>query len=215
LNAHAQILSMAGHQRIKRTLSRRNFLKGMRWAPLLFIPAPLSGLSFRPWLPGMPRDPSVFPFHDVRLTPHYPTKSALDDVFRLVTPGADEFVTEKYALEIMGLLQDWGASLKSSPPGIDALKKFLDPSLKATRLVPEREIAVRAGKGIEVLRREFAADLVSGREAFLDEIKNYTAPITSFETADFDITGIEDTGNSSVKVEIRYNLVGKRNEGRE
>jgi hypothetical protein len=106
-------------------------------------------------------------------------------------------------------------SLKSAPPGIAILKKFLDPSLKATRLVPEREIAVRAANGIEVLRREFAPDLVSGGERFLEEIKNYLAPMSSLETAEFEITGIEEGGDSSVKVDIRYNLVGRRNAGRE
>jgi Flp pilus assembly protein TadD/peroxiredoxin len=206
---------MAGHDHEKRILSRRKFLKGMRWAPVLFIPAAMGGLPFRPLLSGKSRAQFAFPFDDVRLTPHYPTKSSLDDVLRLVTPGADEFVTEKYALEIMRLLDEWSASLKSTPPGIAVLREFLDPSIKATRLVPENEIEVRAGYGIEVLRRKFAADLVSGRERFLDEIKNYLAPITSFETAEFEITGIEDAGNSSVKVDIRYTLVGRRNEGRE
>ena len=206
---------MAGHNREKPTLSRRKFLKRMRWAPVLFVPAAMAGLRFPTLLSGRWRDQSPFLLDDLRLTPHYPTKSSLDDLLRLVTPGADEFVTEKYALEIMRPLDEWRASLKSAPPGIAILKRFLDPSLQATRLVPEREIAVRAANGIEVLRREFAPDLVSGRERFLEEIKNYLASMSSLETAEFEITGMEEVGNSSVKVDIRYDLVGRRNAGRE
>ena len=43
---------------------------------------------------------SYFPSRIFVLTPHYPAKSPLDDVFRLVAPGSDEFVTEKVCFEI-------------------------------------------------------------------------------------------------------------------
>ena len=50
---------------------------------------------------------------DVRLTPHYPAKSPLADILRLVAPGSDEYVTEKYAFEIESLLKQWGQTLKT------------------------------------------------------------------------------------------------------
>ena len=80
-------------------LSRRTFLKSMGWAPALFLAAPFHGL-------GTPRaaivGPSWFPLADSRLTPHYPNQAPLEDVLRLVTPGLDEYATEKYASEILG-----------------------------------------------------------------------------------------------------------------
>ena len=73
----------------------------MGLAPLLLHPAPFLGSAFifgpRKVFPNQKPD---FPFSDLRLTPHYPEKSPLADVLRLVAPGSDEFVTEKYAFEI-------------------------------------------------------------------------------------------------------------------
>ena len=56
-----------------------------------------------------------FGLSDVRLLPHYPAQSPLADVLRLVSPGSDEFITEKYAFEIESLLETWGLELKKSP----------------------------------------------------------------------------------------------------
>src|SRR5205807_9087758 len=88
--------------------SRRTFLRGMQWAPLLFLPAPLHGLTLPSLHSGIFEDAaSAFPFADSRLSPHYPAKSPLDDVLRQVVPGADEYVAEKYAFDIMRLLYNW------------------------------------------------------------------------------------------------------------
>ena len=88
----------------------------------------------------------------LRLTPRYPAKSPLDDVLRLVVPGSDEFVTEKYAFEIGRLLNDWSQALKAGPPALQVLATFLDPSLQATPLGSIQESKVRSGGGIEVTR---------------------------------------------------------------
>src|SRR4029079_10183909 len=80
--------------------SRRTFLRGIRWAPVLFLPAPFQSAPFRLPLFETPRGrSSLLPFADFRLTPHYPAKSALDDVLLKVVPGGDEYLTEKYAFE--------------------------------------------------------------------------------------------------------------------
>ncbi len=71
----------------------------MRWAPVFFVPAPLRALPFGSKFVAPPRAIPFLPFADLRLTPHYPAKSPLDDVLRLVAPGSDEFVTEQYAFE--------------------------------------------------------------------------------------------------------------------
>src|SRR6266849_8284834 len=128
---------MARRKNEKQLLSRRRFLGGMRWAPMLFLPAPLPASP----LPSFFREPAGdrtagFPFADFRLTPHYPTKSPLDDVLSRVVPGADEYVTEKYAVEIMRLLNEWGQGLKDAPPALAVVAKFLDASIEATSLIP-------------------------------------------------------------------------------
>jgi Flp pilus assembly protein TadD/peroxiredoxin len=203
----------------KRKFSRRTFLGRMRWTPLLFLPAPLGWAEYRS--PGSPifggRGPS-FPLTDFRLTPHYPAKSPLDEIFRYVTPGSDVYVTEKYAAGIAQRMEEWGQQLRSNPRTLSGLGKFLDPSLEATTLVPTQERTLRSGNGIDAIRRKFSNQKVSGRERFLGEMQAYLAPLTRFETTEFQITEIAETAHSplTVRTDIRYDLVGRYgNTGRE
>src|SRR5207245_1536246 len=170
-------------------------------------------LPFRSVLPGLPQnETSSLPFADFRLTPHYPAKLPLDDLLRQVVPGGDEYVTEKYAFEIHQLLDEWGRGLKVATPALAVLGKFLDDSIEATPLLPTQENSVRLGRGLEVFRRRFATNFVSGRERFLHEIKTYLAQMSRVETAEFEIVGIEEAANPSptVHIDIRYDLVGER-----
>ncbi|MGH9501276.1 MAG: FG-GAP-like repeat-containing protein [Terriglobales bacterium] len=135
-----------------------------------------------------------------------------------VLPGADEYLTEKYAFEIMSLLDQWSLGLKTEPPALAALTKFLHPSLESAPLLPAREVVHRSAGGFEVFHRRFARDVLPGRERFLREMENYLAPMSKLQTAQFEIVGIQETaGNSpSFDVDIRYDLVGPRKDmGRE
>ena len=159
--------------------------------------------------PEIPGDHS-FTFTDVRLTPHYPTKSPLDEILLKAGHVADEYITEKYAFEIMQLLGEWGRALKTTPPALAILAKFLDPSIEATSLLPAQEIASRPGNAMAVLRRAFPHDVALGREKFLQELETYFSPMARVETAEFEIVGIEEVKGSSAEfdINIRYNLVG-------
>ena len=107
LPALRNTLRMSRHKNENRFLSRRSLLKTMGLAPLLLRPAPFHGSSF---LFG---SPMAFPasrirFSFLRCSSDALTirrKSPLEDVLRLVAPGSDEYVTEKYAFEIESLLQ--------------------------------------------------------------------------------------------------------------
>ena len=152
------------------------------------------------------------------MTPHYPAKSPLDDVLLKVVPGADEYLTEKYAFEIMPLLNQWSVELSAAPPALASLTKFLDASIAAAALLPTREVTRRSDNGIEVLQRRFARDVIPGRERFLREMENYLLPLSRVETAEFEIVGIQEiAGSASVfDIDIRYDLVGTRkDQGRE
>ena len=184
---------------------------------MLFLPAPFHASSFHSLRPDIPGDDS-FRLTDPRLNPHYPTKSPLDDILLKVVPGADEYVTEKYAIEITQLLGEWSRALKAAPPALASLAKFLDASIAATSLLPTREVVARSGNGIEVLRRRFPRDVASGRDKFLREIENYFSAMARVETAELEIVGIEEAASSSNEfdVNIRYNLVGTlKNRARE
>jgi tetratricopeptide (TPR) repeat protein len=201
------------------TISRRLFLKQMRWAPVLFLPAPVMNPYLRA---GRQRiaatQPSHFPFADtyadIRYTPHYPANSPLDAVLRLAAPGTDEFVAEGYAFELMALLHEWSQHLKVDPPATAILSKFVDSSIQSTALTPIRESPLRPGDRIEVSRREFSSALLPGRERFLQEIKSYLAPLKHVETADFEIYECTQAPDSPLTLEakIRYDFVSTRDD---
>ena len=195
------------------SMSRRLFLKQMGWAPVLFLPAPIASplIRSRARRIAPAQVPSFSPV-DVRLSPHYPTKSPLDDVLRLAAPGTDEYVTEGYAAELLMLLQEWSKHLKVDPPAIAVIRQVVDPAMQSTALVPVRQSRVRQDDRIEVLRREFAAALVPGRDRFLEAMKTYLAPLGQFETADFEIYECKRVADSPLTLEskVRYDFVGKR-----
>jgi tetratricopeptide (TPR) repeat protein/peroxiredoxin len=207
---------MALRKNEKQPLSRRALLKSMGLAPLLFRPAPFYGFSFLFGSPNsLQNQYPAFAFNDVRLTPHYPAKSPLADILRLVAPGSDEYVTEKYAFEIESLLRQWSETLRTSVNDLSTLAKFLAPSIEATSLVPIKESSLRSGYGIDIVRRQFGAAVVSGRERFLQEIRVWLGQLSRVETAEFEIYGIEEIANPlTVRMEIRYDIVASRNDAR-
>ena len=161
---------MPRHTKENHTLSRRTLLKGLGVAPLLLRPSPVHGYSLLFGSASALGDPdSRFPFSDIRLIPHYPAKSPLEDVLRLVPPGSDEYVSEKYAVEIESLLHQWGSSLRRSVHEHSALANLLDEAIEATSLADARETRLRAGYGIEVVRREFGTAMVHGHVRVLQE----------------------------------------------
>jgi Flp pilus assembly protein TadD/peroxiredoxin len=192
-------------------LTRRGLLKQMSWAPLIFLPAPLRGMAnrFAPSESG--RIPSLVDgpvFWDFRLTPQYPAKSPLDEVLRKVAPGTDEFATEKYAFEIMRLLDTWSKALQNAPPALDVLAKLVDSSVEASSLDVAQQTSIREGSGISTYRRQFAKQVLP-RERFLNEMKSYLAKLPRIETAEFQIFGIEEIaeGPLTVQVRVRYDFV--------
>jgi tetratricopeptide (TPR) repeat protein len=206
---------MSLHKNEKQNLSRRTLLKGMGMAPLLFRPSPFFGY---PLFSGpskfLPDQAASFSFTDFRLTPHYPAKSPLEDVFRRVAPGTDKYITEKYAFEIELLLERWSQALKISTRDFSALAEFVDPSIEATALASAHEVKLRAGGGIATSRRQFAANFVRGRERFIQEIRAWLGPVSRVETAEFEIVGIEGIASDplAVRINIRYDVVAMRNQ---
>ena len=187
----------------------------MGWAPVLFLPAPIRPL-FHPAPAGTAATQgSRVSFADTRLSPHYPARSPLDDLLRLAAPGSDEYVTEGYAVEIMALLEEWSQHLKTDPPAIAVLGKFVDEFVQANEFKPSREIPLRPGDPIQVMRREFRSQVISGRARFVGEIKTYLATLKRIETADFEIYECTQAGGSPLTLEarIRYDFVGTREKG--
>ena len=204
---------MARHRRGHFGFSRRDFLKTIRWAPAIFLPAPF--LISQPRIPGLLNFPGALAFSDFRITPHYPAKSPLDDLLQQVDPGSDEYVLEKRAQEITELLAEWSRTLKTDSSSLDLPAKLLDPAVEATALTATQEIAMRAGGGINIVERRFGTKTFKGREHFLQELKGYLAACGRYETAEFLVVGIDAAANDPTKfdVDIRFDLVGEKTGG--
>ncbi len=200
----------------KDQLSRRTFLKGMQLAPAIFLPAPIRKLGWtQPYLmrSSLPHD---FRFADLRGTPHYPASNPLDEVLRQVVPGGDEYPTEKYAFEILAILAEWSEALKTSAIAVGSvLGKFIDTAVKATPLAAVEQTAVRSKYGIDVWNRKFSTALVSGREPFLNQLNRYRSEFSTLDTAEFEITAIQQIKDSplTVNAELRYEFVGALKSG--
>jgi len=196
--------------------SRRSFLKALGWAPTLFLAAPFQGLPF-------PRNFAPYdtwlspPSENFHVTPHYPSPSPLDDILRLVAPGLDQFITEKYAAEIAEHLDAWSKALKSSPSDTSVFAEFVAPSIEATSMHPRQEIPRRSSGGIEVLRRLFDPTTAPGRDQFLQSLAGYVGSLGRIVTAEFQITRIDQPplASSPLQADVRYDLVGELGTGRE
>jgi Flp pilus assembly protein TadD/peroxiredoxin len=200
-----------------KSISRRALLKAMGLAPVVLTPAPLfrSSLLF-----GQPHDPARaktgLPYHEFRLTPHYPQPSPLADVLRLVAPGSDSYITEKYAAEIESLLNTWGERLKTFVRSTEALEKLLSPSVVASPISQCKTTVLRTGHGIEVIRRQFDSAPVTGRARFLREVDAWLGNPSHIETAEFEIYSIQQLSQQplTVQTKTRYDLVSSDRDGR-
>ena len=203
----------------RRFVSRRALLRSMRWAPTLLLPSPIRGFPFDFELARRESPFSTsYPFADLQLTPHYPSRSPLEDVIKLVEPGLDGYVSEKYCAEIAMLLDRWSLYLKNNPPSLETLSEFVHPAVVFNSIDSAQDTAVRTGGGIESRARKFSANGGVGRDLLLSQIKRYLAPFKAIVTAELEITHIKQLSSESLRVatELRCSFVGiASNGGRE
>jgi Flp pilus assembly protein TadD/peroxiredoxin len=206
---------MGRRPRKKVKLSRRDFLGSLRWAPMTFLAAPLYVKALPNFWLGAHRPETSLGFIDDRLIPHYPKKSPLEDVLRLVAPGSDQYLTEKYALEISRVLLRWSEELQKDSSGVAGVETFLSAAMEGGGLHSPQEKTLRSEYGIQTVRRIFPAGGKLGREPFLDELRRYFLPFAAIETAEFQITEIEEKQATPLKVRIRvrYDLLGEVEKG--
>ena len=186
-------------------ISRRAILKTLRYVPGLFVPAPLLGFERR--FAPVTEIPASNHFVDPQVIPHYPSASPLDEILRLVPPGSDQFLTEKYAGEIEEILRNWGRELAS---GRTSLLTFSDPSVRASSLRGSSERTIRKDAFVTVTHRHFPSGFVLRQDGFLDELKEYFESFSDVRVAELQITGIRELSTTSLQVEadIRYTFVG-------
>src|SRR6201987_2171747 len=196
---------MAREKYKKIYFSRREFLKTISCIPVALSASPFVISSFA----SATRPDRAFAFSPERLTPHYPTKSPLDDLLLQIAPGRDEYVSEKYAYEVSDLLCDWSRALTSKGDLLGLLGALAHDSMAFTSLIPAQTVPVRSDGAIQVSRRKFPTSLRQGHELFLSDMKTYLGSLGRIETAEFLVVGI-DANADIAETEIRYDLVGTR-----
>lgn len=192
------------------SISRRAFLKSAGYAPVLFLPAPLRGLDYQFHTPQLRLHGHV-QYADVRIRPHYPASSPVDEMLRLVAPGTDQFVTEKYASEIQSYLQKWGSEIVSGNNRIAGFEELADAGLRASSFRGAIEHSRRSGNGLKVIQRTFRPDLELHRDGVLKELQSYCGSFSSVRIAEFEITSVRELSETPLRViaEIRYTFVGE------
>jgi Flp pilus assembly protein TadD/peroxiredoxin len=200
-----------------RQLARRRFLGqvglasgallpwkfGLEMGSADFIPAPLAHL------PGE--------YADARFSPHYPAPSPLDGMLKLLVPGTDRYVCEKYAMEIGRRLN----ALRDGLPNVPlALATILGAQVSFNEFQAPVETVVRASGGIRLVKRDFSkasdGERASGREKFVAVWRAAFGWFASFETAEFEIIALKVQEREPLRVEagVRYSFVGAGATGR-
>ncbi len=191
-------------------ISRRTLLKQLRWAPVLFLPAKLAGLPF----PAIERNArgSDCDLHDLHLTPHYATKPPIEELFVQLLPGADEFISEKYAAEIEQVLAAWSRELKASRTS-SILGKSFGRQVEAISFSPVRDSVVRSTYGIEVRRRQFGNARTVDAQAVVHDLNSYSGMFRQIDVAEFHLISLRETSPSQFETRIRYEIAGELPQG--
>jgi hypothetical protein len=196
-------------------LSRRQFLRQLGYASPAIFPAPF---RLRAWPVGFHGNATAYaalPEHalaEFRLRPDYPSPSPLDEMLRLVVPGTDGYVTEKYAAQLhreLAALRSMVMSTQGAQAG--GLVQLLHEAFAATDLSPAQEQRKRSDRPIELGRVSFIKEGPPvTRNAFAEQLAGYFATLGRVEIVEFEIVGLEtkDTAPLELEVEVRYTLVG-------
>ena len=201
---------MSASHKPELTISRRTLLKQLRWTPVLFLPAKIAAIPI-----GLEEQRPARPLcelHDLHITPQYAAKPSIEDLFVQLLPGADEFVSEKYAAEIERVLAPWSRELKIKRSS-SILGKNLDSALEAISFSPVRDSVVRSLYGIEVRHRQFAEARKVDPQTVLRDFDSYFRVFRQIDTAEFHLVSLREVSPSQFQTRTRYEFAGQLAQG--
>ena len=142
------------------------------------------------------------------LHPRYRLLAPLDGMPLNVEAGLDDFPLEKEHRRIAGILAQWAAGLRASPPQIQAVEKALALDFRGSSPRPVQSIILRPGPAIEVRRLTFAPETALAPHAFLQELRAGLGSYSRILTAEFQVTRI-DPAAGGLQTRVRCELVGE------
>lgn len=166
--------------------------------------------------PSSANDPARAGF---QFTPHYREARPVDATLLKVQIGLDQFVTEKYADQILAILSDFSAGLLRSPHELAAIQKSLSADFRGASPQPIESRILRSSLGIESRRNQFRAQPELTADAFLQQLQSRLNVFSKIVTAEFQITALEANPESPsasdllprIEICIRYEIVGTGN----
>ncbi|HUI43332.1 MAG TPA: FG-GAP-like repeat-containing protein [Terriglobia bacterium] len=144
---------------------------------------------------------------ELRLIPHYPKPSPLEEVLRYLRPGGDEFLGEKFAEQVEDVLAGWTEALTRSD--VQALGQSFSRGFQGMSWRSFQEHVVRPGPAIEVSKRRFAGEPSIGPGDFLNEFRDYLGSGKRVLAAEFKVPALDVRSRQPLSLEssVRYDLV--------
>ncbi len=134
-----------------------------------------------------------------------------------VEPGHDQFVLEQFAAQIEAMLAKWSAGLLTDARHVESIQNALAPDFAGASLEPAHSVTLRSERGLLIRQNTFFESVELDRVSFLQKWKSSFANYEEILTAEFQITGIDESSTATVsgasatpilRTRIRYELVG-------
>jgi Flp pilus assembly protein TadD/peroxiredoxin len=129
---------------------------------------------------------------------------------RHIPPGADGFVTEKYAAELTVELGSWQHLLTNPGRDLSKIHDLLSEMLEASLLNHAEVTPLRTDLPVQSDKVLFAPAEKVSRRSLIESLHAYLAPFSTIEIAELKLGSIEITSDQPlvVKADIYYDLIG-------
>jgi Flp pilus assembly protein TadD/peroxiredoxin len=131
-------------------------------------------------------------------------------------PGADAFITEKYATELEVPLKSWRESLCAPTRDLRTVQALLPVALDASPLGKVTVKPLRLQPPVQSEKAIFPAPQRLSGTAFAESLNEYLAPFRRIEVAELQIDGIERVASAPLQLRtlIHYDLLGTLDDNR-
>jgi Flp pilus assembly protein TadD/peroxiredoxin len=186
--------------------SRRSFLRSVG-AAAAFSVSPLRGMSLP--LAASRADPCF-----LRTGSAY--APFVERFVRYIAAGADDFVAEKFAVELVAVLTSWQQAFTASSTDLSKVHDLLPETLEASLLNRAEVTPLRTDQPVQSYKVMFSPAEKTSRRAFVDALHTYLEPFSPLQIAQlqlgsFEIPGGENKGAQPLvaNTKIYYDFIGK------
>ncbi len=135
----------------------------------------------------------------------------IDSFLHKIQPGADVFITEKYAAELEVWLRAWSEAFIAGVRDLRAVHAVLPDTLDGSLLGNANITPLRSQPPVQSEKVIFPSPQHLSSTIFVDSLRQYLAPFRRIEVSEFRMHRIEvaATAPLRVKTRIHYDLLGE------